>query len=100
MSFISISGCCLTVVKVDQRPVNALQTAGEGKDAEEEGNRRAEHLCDVCQMGARKYTCPACGLRSCSLPCTKDHKAASGERAGLQPGLVQVWRHTLGVCEV
>lgn len=34
-------------------------------------------LCAICHITAPKYTCPRCGLRSCSLACIKKHKAWS-----------------------
>ena len=35
--------------------------------------------CDICG-GAElaKYTCPACGVHTCSLPCQRQHKSSSG----------------------
>jgi hypothetical protein len=35
--------------------------------------------CDICggaELG--KYTCPACGVHTCSLPCQRQHKSSSG----------------------
>jgi hypothetical protein len=40
-------------------------------------------LCTICHREPPKYKCPRCGVRTCSLPCTKKHKAwasCSGER--------------------
>lgn len=40
-------------------------------------------LCTICHRDPPKYKCPRCGVRTCSLPCTKKHKAwasCSGER--------------------
>ncbi|KAB5582418.1 hypothetical protein GE09DRAFT_1246108 [Coniochaeta sp. 2T2.1] len=40
-------------------------------------------LCTICHREPPKYKCPRCGIRTCSLPCTKKHKAwasCSGER--------------------
>ncbi|KAM3484252.1 hypothetical protein MY8738_002371 [Beauveria namnaoensis] len=34
-------------------------------------------LCAICHIAVPKYKCPRCGLRSCSLACTKKHKAWS-----------------------
>ncbi|KAF1730003.1 putative box C/D snoRNA protein [Beauveria bassiana] len=34
-------------------------------------------LCAICHIEVPKYKCPRCGLRSCSLACTKKHKAWS-----------------------
>lgn len=40
-------------------------------------------LCTICHREPPKYKCPRCGVRTCSLPCTKRHKAwasCTGER--------------------
>lgn len=40
-------------------------------------------LCTICHREPPKYKCPRCGVRTCSLPCTRKHKAwasCSGER--------------------
>jgi hypothetical protein len=35
--------------------------------------------CDICGViGQGKYTCPACGVHTCSLHCQKHHKSNSG----------------------
>ncbi|KAM3431787.1 hypothetical protein NHJ13734_007145 [Beauveria thailandica] len=34
-------------------------------------------LCAICHIAVPRYKCPRCGLRSCSLACTKKHKAWS-----------------------
>jgi hypothetical protein len=39
-------------------------------------------LCEECSVAAARYCCPGCGVRTCSLPCSKAHKAASGAAAG------------------
>jgi hypothetical protein len=31
-------------------------------------------LCAICHTAAPKYTCPRCGIHTCSLPCVKLHK--------------------------
>ncbi|KAK5955472.1 hypothetical protein OHC33_003110 [Knufia fluminis] len=31
-------------------------------------------LCAICHVNAIKYTCPRCGIHTCSLPCVKKHK--------------------------
>ncbi|KAF5840236.1 hypothetical protein DUNSADRAFT_17339 [Dunaliella salina] len=38
----------------------------------------AAGLCAVCMQQPYKYCCPGCGCRSCSLPCSKQHKANTG----------------------
>uniref|UniRef100_A0A0R3RRR6 Box C/D snoRNA protein 1 n=1 Tax=Elaeophora elaphi TaxID=1147741 RepID=A0A0R3RRR6_9BILA len=40
-------------------------------------------LCDLCHKDSWKYRCPRCSFRTCSLPCSKEHKTkydCSGER--------------------
>ena len=32
----------------------------------------------MCQAASFKYKCPRCLMRSCSLPCVKQHKLVSG----------------------
>lgn len=34
--------------------------------------------CSVCRTNKARYTCPACGVRSCSLSCVKSHKKCEG----------------------
>ncbi|KAK9810841.1 hypothetical protein WJX73_000829 [Symbiochloris irregularis] len=34
--------------------------------------------CQVCRKAPYKYKCPGCGVSTCSLPCSRSHKAASG----------------------
>ncbi|KAK0048750.1 box C/D snoRNA protein 1-like isoform X1 [Biomphalaria pfeifferi] len=39
--------------------------------------------CEICNQTEAIYTCPCCELRTCSLPCVKEHKirlGCSGER--------------------
>jgi len=31
-------------------------------------------LCEVCRETPKKYTCPACGIKYCSVACSKKHK--------------------------
>eukprot|EP00983_Pelagomonas_calceolata_P132112 1161837-Pelagomonas_calceolata.AAC.4 len=38
----------------------------------------AAGLCAVCMEQPHKYCCPGCGCRTCSLPCSKQHKANTG----------------------
>lgn len=35
-------------------------------------------LCSLCGLVPSKYSCPACATRTCSLECSKAHKASSG----------------------
>ena len=40
-------------------------------------------ICAVCHTQPSKYTCPRCSIKTCSLPCSREHKTAtkcSGER--------------------
>ncbi|KAJ9613165.1 hypothetical protein H2200_003106 [Cladophialophora chaetospira] len=32
-------------------------------------------LCAICHISPIKYTCPRCGIHTCSLPCVKRHKS-------------------------
>ncbi|KAK7505143.1 hypothetical protein BaRGS_00003713 [Batillaria attramentaria] len=34
--------------------------------------------CEVCETGEARYRCPGCLVRTCSLPCVKEHKECSG----------------------
>lgn len=36
-----------------------------------------EHFCKCCQSPAR-YTCPACGAKTCSVDCVRQHKTTTG----------------------
>ena len=31
-------------------------------------------LCEVCHLKERRYVCPGCAMKTCSLPCVKAHK--------------------------
>lgn len=35
-------------------------------------------FCEECKTNTFKYKCPGCSVRSCSLPCVKDHKQRTG----------------------
>lgn len=37
-----------------------------------------KNLCEICQSEAKKYKCPACGIMTCSVSCSKQHKVESG----------------------
>jgi hypothetical protein len=52
-----------------QSEVYTAQTESKTLDEKE------ETICEMCNITSAKYTCPACFLRSCSLQCSKDHKA-------------------------
>lgn len=77
--------------------------AGAGRDAGVAAvpSTSRHGLCSVCSLHAAKYTCPRCEAKTCSLDCTKTHKAAtscSGERDRVsyigmnQYGDVGMWR--------
>ncbi|RKP06458.1 hypothetical protein THASP1DRAFT_10426, partial [Thamnocephalis sphaerospora] len=34
--------------------------------------------CQQCNEKPFKYRCPRCGWRTCSLPCSRTHKQATG----------------------
>lgn len=34
--------------------------------------------CHICQKEPSKYTCPSCSMKTCSLPCLKEHKLRDG----------------------
>lgn len=33
-----------------------------------------DKLCSICQLNEHKYTCPACGAKTCSINCVRRHK--------------------------
>ena len=35
-------------------------------------------LCEICSVHERRYTCPRCLVKTCSVGCIKAHKAATG----------------------
>ncbi len=34
--------------------------------------------CETCAVNPFKYTCPGCLIKTCSLPCVRQHKEATG----------------------
>ena len=48
------------------------------KSSEEESRVVEKDLCQVCGQQEHKYKCPACATITCSLPCVRAHKEASG----------------------
>lgn len=55
----------------------------EGEEVSERGEssefitvKRAgrKELCEVCEAALKKYTCPRCQVRSCSISCLNKHK--------------------------
>ncbi|VDK87352.1 unnamed protein product [Litomosoides sigmodontis] len=49
----------------------------------ESAKSQPARLCDLCRKDLWKYRCPRCAFRTCSLPCSKEHKTkydCSGER--------------------
>ncbi|GMR59463.1 hypothetical protein PMAYCL1PPCAC_29658, partial [Pristionchus mayeri] len=56
--------------------------------AEEAARRAKSNKCDVCGENEKKYRCPKCDSRSCSLACSKKHKEddkCDGVRGPWQP---------------
>ncbi|KIW99886.1 uncharacterized protein Z518_10814 [Rhinocladiella mackenziei CBS 650.93] len=41
---------------------------------ETKGNILLTDLCAICHANSIKYTCPRCGIHTCSLPCVRRHK--------------------------
>lgn len=37
-------------------------------------NLKLSKICCICDSDHTKYCCPACGLKTCSLTCCKEHK--------------------------
>lgn len=35
-------------------------------------------VCELCCLEEAKYRCPCCGVKSCSLPCVRQHKLDTG----------------------
>uniref|UniRef100_A0A668V7B8 Box C/D snoRNA protein 1 n=1 Tax=Oreochromis aureus TaxID=47969 RepID=A0A668V7B8_OREAU len=67
-------------------PTTHIMSSAENKvengstEEEQRGKKRKMSLssCGVCGSEEAKYRCPACLTHSCSLPCVKKHKEASG----------------------
>jgi len=69
----------------DEEASSDVDTEEAALDAEALAGAQAvaAGLCGVCRQQPHKYCCPGCGCRTCSLPCSKQHKAAtscSGQR--------------------
>lgn len=43
--------------------------------AESAAASQSIRLCDMCRNDSWKYRCPRCSFRTCSLSCSKEHKA-------------------------
>jgi len=52
--------------------------------------RKRKTICDVCQDQVPKYTCPACAISTCSLPCVKKHKIELGCTGKRMPEFVSL----------
>jgi hypothetical protein len=58
--------------------------AGEGDPEWEErgdfsgGPSARTVACELCRTERAKYCCPGCCMRTCSLQCSKQHKAVTG----------------------
>jgi len=53
------------------------------EESSEKSSPPKRPLCEMCLDVEHKYTCPGCGMRTCSLPCIRAHKerlSCSGER--------------------
>uniref|UniRef100_A0A2P2JGR8 Box C/D snoRNA protein 1 n=1 Tax=Rhizophora mucronata TaxID=61149 RepID=A0A2P2JGR8_RHIMU len=49
------------------------------QDTNTNSKTQQQHIvCGECGANPSKYKCPACSLRSCSLPCVKAHKQRTG----------------------
>ncbi|XP_042858468.1 box C/D snoRNA protein 1-like [Penaeus japonicus] len=61
-------------------------------EAEEKDSIIASRLgmCSVCAHTAAKYTCPRCGVKTCSLTCVKSHKKDAGGCSGVRDKTVMV----------
>ncbi|KAJ3723298.1 hypothetical protein C8R42DRAFT_539567, partial [Lentinula raphanica] len=35
-------------------------------------------LCKICNARYAIYTCPRCKIKTCSLPCSSNHKSSTG----------------------
>lgn len=52
-------------------------------------------MCSVCALTAAKYTCPRCGVKTCSLPCVKSHKKDAGGCSGVRDKTVMVLKEDM-----
>lgn len=52
-------------------------------------------MCSVCAHTAAKYTCPRCGVKTCSLPCVKSHKKDAGGCSGVRDKTVMVLKEDM-----
>lgn len=91
----------LQLEMTDLAPLVAVPAVLEDDDSLPVASTSRNGLCSVCSVHAAKYTCPRCTIKTCSLGCTRSHKAAtscSGERdrvsyVGMnQYGDVGMWR--------
>lgn len=46
----------------------------ESSEQESKKPRLDEPMCQECDKSVSKYSCPKCGIRTCSLVCSKGHK--------------------------
>ncbi|KAI0650337.1 hypothetical protein C8Q79DRAFT_902962 [Trametes meyenii] len=46
--------------------------------------QRQSPICSVCQANAAIYTCPRCNVRTCSLPCSTQHKTTGEGCSGIR----------------
>ncbi|GFO07006.1 Box c/d snorna protein 1-like [Plakobranchus ocellatus] len=50
----------------------------EEEKSEQVSQTRLAGKCQVCCSCSARYTCPRCEIRTCSVPCVKQHKTHSG----------------------
>lgn len=70
-------------IKIAKYPFNIDMAEGElivdeAVDEVAAPSRPQRAACEVCLEQPSKYTCPGCERRTCSLACSKKHKADSG----------------------
>uniref|UniRef100_A0A0B7BJQ3 Box C/D snoRNA protein 1 n=1 Tax=Arion vulgaris TaxID=1028688 RepID=A0A0B7BJQ3_9EUPU len=72
----------ITVIELDSHN-NTFTTNVTTEELAIRSVTHSDLLCEICQSSLSKYTCPGCGVKTCSLPCVKEHKMkldCSGER--------------------
>ncbi|OTF69483.1 box C/D snoRNA protein 1-like protein [Euroglyphus maynei] len=40
--------------------------------------RKTRKNCSICEINVHKYVCPRCGVKTCSMKCSKKHKESTG----------------------
>ena len=59
-------------------PPRGLSSDDDGPASPLAKRHATDEGCDVCSEGPRKYCCPRCGIKTCSLQCCVQHKQATG----------------------